>query len=257
MTGVQTCALPICTSSSSFETVVLVNLVTRLSLDNEPKFCKGDSVIIYAKGAHSYKWSDGTLDDKIVIKEVGKYSVIGTSLTGCKDTLYFNSSTYDLLTYSIFTINEDKVPEDADVEFWSENVPYSSYTWDFGDGTTDQGNRITHKFKNNQSGYYEVKLKVVNPNGCHEYATKRIWIKTPVEMPNTFSPNGDGINDVLLNGWQIKIFNRNGIILYEGHDGWDGLYKGQAVSAGVYYYQIFYPTGTGIKTETGYVRLVR
>ena len=193
----------------------------------------------------------------MVIKSIGQYSVIGTSLTGCKDTLVFNASTYDLLTYTIFTENDNKVAEDSEVQFWSENVPYTAYHWNFGDGTTESGNRVSHKFKTNQLGYYDINLSVTNPNGCNEYATKRIWIKTPVEMPNTFTPNGDGINDLLLKGWQIKLYNRNGILLYEGNEGWDGLYKGQPVSSGVYYYQIFYPTGSGVKMESGYVRVVR
>ena len=244
-------------SSSSFQTVVYVNLVTRLRLDKEPKFCVGDSVIVYAKGAASYKWCNGSIDDHITIKTADDYSVIGTTIEGCKDTLYFSSGSYDVYTYSIITENNEKVPEDSEVQFWSESIPYSAYHWDFGDGTIEDGNRVSHKFKMNQLGFYDIKLNVVNPNGCTEYATKRIWIKTPIDMPNTFTPNGDGINDLLLKGWQIKLFNRNGILLYEGNDGWDGNYKGQAVSSGVYYYQIFYPSGSGIKSESGYVRVVR
>ena len=244
-------------SSSSFQTVVYVNLVTRLRLDKEPKFCAGDSVMVYAKGAVSYKWSNGSIDDHITIKTADDYSVIGTTIEGCKDTLYFSSGSYDVYTYSIITENNEKVPEDSEVQFWSESIPYSAYHWDFGDGTIEDGNRVSHKFKTNQLGFYDIKLNVVNPNGCTEYATKRIWIKTPIDLPNTFTPNGDGINDRLLQGWQIKLFNRNGILLYEGNEGWNGNYKGQAVSSGVYYYQIFYPSGTGIKTESGYVRVVR
>ena len=244
-------------SSSSFQTFVLVNLVNRLSLDRDPKFCIGDSVVVTARGAYTYKWSNGSVENKICIKDVGTYSVIGTSITGCKDTLYFHTSTYDLLTYSIFTETEDKVAENTEVPLWTENVPYSSYHWDFGDGSTDEGNRVIHKFKNNLLGYYDVRLTATNPNGCNEYASKRIWVKTPVEMPNTFTPNGDGINDLLLKGWQVKIYNRNGIVLYEGNEGWDGTYNGQQVSPGVYYYLIYYPTAGGVKTDSGYVRVVR
>ena len=244
-------------SSSSFQTVVAVNLVNRISLDREAKFCIGDSVMVYVRGAFTYKWSDGSVGNKINIKKTGSYSVIGTSATGCKDTLYFNADTYGLTGYSVFTENDDKVAEDADLAFWSETVPYSSYHWDYGDGTSDEGNRVTHKFKNSQLGYYDVRLTATNPNGCHEYATKRIWVKTPLEMPNTFTPNGDGINDLLLKGWQVKVYNRNGIILYEGNGGWDGTYNGQKVSPGVYYYLIYYSTSTGVKTESGYVRVVR
>ena len=244
-------------SSSSFQTMVVVNLVSILSLDRDAKFCNGDSVVISVRGGHSYKWSNGSIDNKISIKQVGQYSVIGTSLLGCSDTLKFNATTYDLMTYSIFTESDEKVSEDVEVPFWSEYVPYSTYHWVFGDGTTDEGNRVTHKFKNSQLGFYDVRLTATNPNGCHEYASKRIWVKIPLDMPNTFTPNGDGINDLLLKGWQVKIYNRNGIVLFDGSEGWNGTYNGQQVSPGVYYYLIYYPTATGIKTESGYVRVVR
>ncbi|MEI6553991.1 MAG: PKD domain-containing protein [Paludibacter sp.] len=244
-------------STANFEKTVIINMVSRLSLDQEPKLCLNDSLEIQVKGAYTYFWNDGTVGDKYMLKKAGNYSVIGTNQVGCKDTLRFTATTYDLFNYTVMTQNEDKVAEDVEIEFWSENIPYSAYHWDFNDNSYASGIRVSHNFKTNQLGYYDVKLDVVNPNGCHETATKRIWIKTPVELPNTFTPNGDGINEVFLKGWQIKLYNRNGILLYEGNDGWDGLYKGQTVSAGVYYYQIFYQTQTGVKTESGYVRVIR
>ena len=76
-------------------------------------------------------------------------------------------------------------------------------------------------------------------------------------MPNTFSPNGDGINDLFMKGWQIKLYNRNGILLFEGNEGWDGIYKGETVSPGVYYFVVYTSTIKGIKTETGYVRIIK
>ncbi|CCZ11253.1 putative uncharacterized protein [Prevotella sp. CAG:1092] len=65
-------------------------------------------------------------------------------------------------------------------------------------------------------------------------------------MPNAFSPNGDGINDIYKakEGYQsivefhAYIFNRWGQKLYEWTDpagGWDGKYKGKDVAQGVYY----------------------
>lgn len=65
-------------------------------------------------------------------------------------------------------------------------------------------------------------------------------------MPNAFSPNGDGINDVYKpkEGWKSiiefhgYIFNRWGQLLYDWtdpDDGWDGTYKGKDVKQGVYF----------------------
>lgn len=67
-----------------------------------------------------------------------------------------------------------------------------------------------------------------------------------LEMPNGFSPNGDGINDIYKakKGWQsivdfhAYIFNRWGQKLYEWTDpngGWDGTFHGKDVKEGVYF----------------------
>lgn len=70
--------------------------------------------------------------------------------------------------------------------------------------------------------------------------------ESKLEMPNAFSPNGDGINDIYQakSGYQslvefhAYIFNRWGQKLYEWDDpagGWDGTYNGKDVKQGVYY----------------------
>lgn len=75
----------------------------------------------------------------------------------------------------------------------------------------------------------------------------RVTIKTSLlEMPNAFSPNGDGTNDIYgaksthrsIVEFHAYIFNRWGQKLYEWTDingGWDGTYNGHPVKAGVYF----------------------
>lgn len=70
--------------------------------------------------------------------------------------------------------------------------------------------------------------------------------ESKLEMPNAFSPNGDGINDVYkakagyqsITEFHAYIFNRWGTKIYEWSDpagGWDGTYKGHNVKDGVYF----------------------
>lgn len=70
--------------------------------------------------------------------------------------------------------------------------------------------------------------------------------ESKLEMPNAFSPNGDGINDIYKakSGYQsivqfdAYIYNRWGTKLYEWHDpsgGWDGTHNGKPVAQGVYF----------------------
>lgn len=84
-----------------------------------------------------------------------------------------------------------------------------------------------------------------------------------LEMPNVFTPNGDGINDILtfatingINEYTISIINRWGNEVYHGEDEfkWDGKYQGEFVTDGVYYYRIEYNKN---ESKTGFVQVVR
>jgi gliding motility-associated-like protein len=90
----------------------------------------------------------------------------------------------------------------------------------------------------------------------------------PVVFPNTFTPNGDGVNDVFrpnqesnpLN-FKLVIYNRWGNQLFQSRSifqGWDGTYKGSGVAFGVYYWIATYnmPDGTS-SHQSGSVTLIR
>ena len=94
------------------------------------------------------------------------------------------------------------------------------------------------------------------------------------ELPNVFSPNGDGINDLFLSKnlndviqkVSMKIFNRWGQLVYETDDPaikWDGSYKktGTKVPTGVYYYicDVYEPriSGTEVRALVGFIHLYK
>ncbi|MBT7996678.1 MAG: gliding motility-associated C-terminal domain-containing protein, partial [Bacteroidetes bacterium] len=75
-------------------------------------------------------------------------------------------------------------------------------------------------------------------------------------VPNSFTPNGDGINDMFLpkgvfvSEYNLQIFNRWGEKLFESDDmneGWDGSFKGEICPLGTYYFQI---KGKGVNGKT-------
>lgn len=99
-----------------------------------------------------------------------------------------------------------------------------------------------------ESGTFSVSLYVGNGTDDAELmGTITVSIGTSLlEMPNAFSPNGDGINDVYqaksnhrsIVEFHAYIFNRNGVKLYDWTDingGWDGTYNGKQVKDGVYF----------------------
>ena len=77
------------------------------------------------------------------------------------------------------------------------------------------------------------------------------------KLPNAFTPDGDGVNDVFLKGYAIKIINRWGELLYSGSDGWDGSVKGKKVASGTYFFVATVPDfDKNLKTVKGSVTVV-
>ncbi len=89
-------------------------------------------------------------------------------------------------------------------------------------------------------------LKAFTPEGCESYddVTVKIYKGPDIYLPNAFTPNGDGLNDIfkgipvgIKQFNYLKIFNRWGQqIFYNTHYniGWDGMWQGQKQNSGVY-----------------------
>jgi len=241
------------TCTSIFKRTITVDTTPVLVLDKLPVFCAGDSLLVHVSGAVSYRWGDGSTAESLLIKQPGDYLVTGTSIQGCSTTYRFTATNFASYNYTIQTDKNEVTVSSPNLQLWSESISYSDYFWDFGDSQTSQGNTQSHTYSILKDGYYDVKLKVVNPNGCIEYATRRIWI-TDATVGNVFSPAYDM---VYMKGFHIQLYNRNGFLLYEGTDGWDGKYKDKPVTNDTYFYVLYLSGESGVKTKTGFVTVVR
>jgi gliding motility-associated-like protein len=74
-----------------------------------------------------------------------------------------------------------------------------------------------------------------------------VFSRPLVNIPNAFTPNGDGVNDIFfITGWEIReatiwVFDRWGTKLFETgsmSEGWDGTFRGQQMQPGVYAYMV-------------------
>ena len=75
---------------------------------------------------------------------------------------------------------------------------------------------------------------LVKDRGC--IFTSPTLLAQVKDLPNAFTPDGDGINDIFGAGYDLVVFNRWGQTIYKGFDGWDGTFEGRYVSPGTYYY---------------------
>ena len=121
--------------------------------------------------------------------------------------------------------------------------------WDFGYGTVLNGNYVEHIFR--EANDYSVKVTIRDEDGREAIATKNISVKTRCiisNVPNIFTPNGDGENDQFyvqgenIQSYFIQIFNIEGKVVFETDyigakwDGNDAL--GQQLANGQYLYFI-------------------
>ncbi len=237
---------------------IFVERIPAITISPEAKLCPGDSVLITAYGADIYKWIDGSVDDSFMVNTLGTYSVRGTTKNGCFADVTITASYHPLLNYKIQSNTRAITKASPVVELWAQEIDASNFVWDFGDETTAGGNYITHTYDIVEDYVYNVKLYATNPYGCVETDSINIHANKSMEvMPNTFTPNGDGIHDRFMEGWKIEVYNRNGVLLYEGSDGWDGTYKGKPVGSDTYYYIVYDKTADGMKKKSYYVTIIR
>lgn len=158
------------------------------------------------------------------------------------------------------SIYADRTGIDRDqstVLLWTEQAPGMLYKWDLDDGAILSGYQVRHTYDINDKEYYDVRLTATNPDDCIIIRSLRISVFSDVTPPNTFSPNGDGINDFFMRGYRLQIIDRNGVEIYKGDDGWDGTCKGKQVSEDTYFYKIYIPGVQGERMKEGYIAVIR
>nr|MBP6730809.1 gliding motility-associated C-terminal domain-containing protein [Chitinophagales bacterium] len=123
---------------------------------------------------------------------------------------------------------------------------------------------------NSYSKSNEYTLTVTYNGNCKAVASTKVEVtgnNVAPFVPNAFTPNGDGMNDVFMvfgegiSKVNMQIFNRWGEKVFESASqtsGWDGTYKGQLQNTGVFVYQItaVYLDGRTVDTN-GTITLLR
>ncbi|MCX8081751.1 MAG: gliding motility-associated C-terminal domain-containing protein, partial [Bacteroidia bacterium] len=122
-------------------------------------------------------------------------------------------------------------------------------------------------------GQYHVYMVATNSYGCKDTAYRMVEVlpEVMVYIPNAFTPDGNGKNDVFFpkgigireDGYKMEIFDRWGELIFVSEkfsQGWDGRVKGTNVIAqeGVYVYKIMVTTLEGDKKYfVGHVTLLK
>ena len=201
------------------------------------EFCAGNSVLLSTAPAAQYHWSDGKGTQTITVNQTGNYSVQITDDNSC------TSPSSPIVAVAVHPLPVGAIVAQGPfvsgntryMELQAPSLPGGSYRWNTGDSAAT--------IRVSQSGYYRV--TVTNTFGCAQSFDMQIALIDLSNIPNTFTPNRDGVNDYwtipnlhLFPRARVSIFNRNGNKVYEatGTIRWDGTSNGKELPAGVYYY---------------------
>ena len=197
-------------------------------------------------------------------------------ISGCSGNItYTNYICVEGPPTAAFTVNPVTFTNSNQTATFSNNsVGATSYSWNFGDGSTSNEENPTHVYSNITENILAT-LTATSAGGCSSSVSVVINVKNePVfYVPNSFTPDDDEFNEtwgpVFSKGFDafnfnLFIFNRWGEVVWESHNAkarWDGSFgvSGLDCPDGVYIWKIdFKPIETDEKiTLTGTINLIR
>lgn len=267
--------------TSDIDTVIIV-INPLPSADAGPTahiVCSSPTVELQGSGSGApsliYSWSpqsgivSGGTTPKPIVKTEGTYTLtVKNEITGCEKTDEVKVLT-DPVPEASFTPSVYKGEDPLKVVFTNTSTGTNLYQWIFnGTATsTDKNPAFTYVTPNE----YDVLLIASDSGKCPDTAIVRIVVyeKFSVEIPNVFTPNADGFNDIFtINTTGIadlsgEIYDRWGLQLFswdQKNAGWDGRSStGSIAPAGTYFYilRIKPQDGKEIYIRSGQLTLLR
>lgn len=257
-----------CTDSRSIQLNVYDQPVAKIATPSQTTICQSTSVQLNASGGTAYNWSPTTgLSNPYIANPIASpsqttnYTVsVSTGNGAC------TSSASILITVNKSTIadagTDKKILAGQSVKLNEKATPTNvTYLWSPATYLDDPTS--ASPIANPPS---DITYTLTVTSGCNT-STDEVMVKvfSKIEIPNTFTPNGDGVNDT----WSIpaaeafaeprlKIFNRSGQIIYQSSGllkPWDGKFNGKELPVAAYYYTLY--LSEDFKPFTGWVFLTR
>lgn len=257
-------------ASSSYYTYVFVDdlriepttITGGTTNSHDTVLCDGAPMVLdpMAGPGGSFLWSDGSTGPTITVTTGGTYVL---DVSGCAGT---NTDTFHVTAYSsptAFSLGADAVMcAGGELLVSVPDEPGVTFTW--ADGLSGNSRAITNP------GTYILNATTIC--GSYSDTINVTWENCECVsfIPNAFSPNGDGLNDLFRpkmlgcdNDVELfVIFNRFGEEVYRynqgGNIGWDGTFLGTKADNGVYVWKLMYVTNDAVEvTESGNLTLIR
>ena len=215
------------TDEATVEFLLDIPLLTLTTIPDS-SICFGTSIILYAEttggaGVISYEWA-GTFGTTptVVVEPGGNNEYTVTVSDQCGQVL---SNDIEIEVQDVDAIFSFEYLSDLDVQFYAtsnDSCADCTYNWSFGDGTYIVEPDPAHTFDGLDQ--YAVALTVINELGCSRTEYSVVHPPVSIYIPNAFTPDGDGINDVWkieANGvltFEVLVFNRWGDLVWTSKD---------------------------------------
>jgi gliding motility-associated-like protein len=251
VSGIKNCTLHI----DSFE-VHYPNYT--LDLGKDTIICEGQFLTLDVSTTEaSYLWQDGTTNATYTVNDEGIYSVAVT-----KDGCMFSDTISVSIIYPKLDIQEHDTTICAGerITLHATASPQSTFYWNTGTGGLST--------ETNGAGVYTVAATNICGTFHDSVRVKEKDCPCVVFVPNAFSPNSDGRNDMFdvsmrcpfLTSYLLTVYNRYGQKIFESlrpEKGWNGWYNGNPVDPGTYFYYLKYKDGQKETRKKGDLILIR
>lgn len=229
----------------------------------------------YSIGSYLWDFGDGNISTEASPTHTyvtsGNFDVslvTTTAVAGCADTLSFSELMSIYLTPQADFTTRPSVATmlDPRIRFNNTSIDATAYEWSFGDGNTSSLADPVNEYP--LDGTYTVELTAIN-GICTSQTSQEIIIQpeTVIYIPNSFTPNGDGLNDgfipkgIGIEKFSMAIYDRWGKELYFTNtinEPWRGWYNGLELPNDTYVYRVDIIDVLGEpRTYRGSVTLVR
>lgn len=264
--------------------VIVISGVNPVAISANQGICHGNSVQLTASGGISYSWTpSGGLSNPNIANPIANpttttlYSVEITQVNSSNDTCYLNLHTqvavsnYSSSSLQAYAIQDTIFLGDTTHLATIVNVGSGNITWTPNYNISDVNSPFPIVNPSHTTTYSAT---FTDAYGCtYPIASETVYVITAdcspssVYVPNTFTPNGDGHNDILyarsnfISKVYFAVYDRWGQKVFDTNDlsvGWNGIFNNKPCNPDVFGWYLEYTCNDGKTSfKKGNVTLIR
>ena len=265
-----------CSESASIDVALIADL---LDIGADFTVCAGDTVTLQALGelpGYTLEWTpaefvlsgQGSASVEVFVPEDGFFELTATSAEcTVSDDIFISTSGLDFT--QIGATAEPELVLAGESSTLTASPPGFDYSWTPQDGLSDPFASVTEATPEETTTYSVVISdgECVYTNSVTVRVAEYFCGPPGIYVPNAFTPNGDGNNDILfvrgnfITDLYFTVYNRWGELVFETRNltqGWDGTYNGRDADPAVFvYYLEAFCEGGESYFEKGNITLIR